>query len=134
VNCSAYPGITGCLCSTGNQGGLAECSPDSVKSTDEGFCCDSSFLCSCYRVACVSLPNIKSCDCGTPLDTSGTRVSLCTKPQGGVCCLDKRISPPYRCRCSGYDTACKIGETEVLSCAVADITDCGTGDKVARCK
>jgi hypothetical protein len=102
---------------------------------DSGFCCDDSVICSCYHVACVSLPNIKSCDCGTPLDQSSARVDVCPKPTGGVCCLDKALGPPFRCHCSGYDTSCPVGQTEVQSCAIADVTDCGTdANSVARCQ
>jgi hypothetical protein len=135
VSCMNYSTNDGCLCSSGGHGTLAACSPDSVKMTDSGFCCGDQFLCSCFRIACVSLPNIKSCDCGVPLDSSGTRVDSCPTPTGGVCCLEATPGQPSRCHCSGYDTTCMGTETMVPSCSLDDVKDCGTdAPNVDLCK
>jgi hypothetical protein len=137
VRCTSYPGITGCLCSEGSGGSIQECSKKSAGGTDQGFCCKDKFVCSCYRVACVSLPGIKSCDCGTPLDESGDRVGSCAKPTGGVCCLRESLgSGLARCKCSGYATKCDYGDREVVSCSLADIMMCADQEEIPvdRCK
>ena len=136
VSCSPYTSNIGCLCSSSGSGTLSECSPASVSMGDQGVCCDDSLLCSCYRIACINLQNnTLLCNCGVVApDSSGTRVTQCSKPANGVCCF-ANSSEPFRCRCSDIDTTCLAGETEVQSCSLADVMKCSsTSTMPDRCK
>jgi hypothetical protein len=135
VHCSPLNiNSTDCFCSSLGSGSLPECSPDSVASTDHGYCCSGGGFCNCWRIACVSLPSIGYCKCGTPIDDTSMRVDSCPQPSGGTCCLDTG-HVPYVCSCIGSVTGCLAGETQVASCALADVMKCAaTETVVARCK
>src|SRR4051812_2869005 len=77
---------TDCDCSSAGSNSIAECSGDSVASTDHGYCCSGGGFFTCFRTACVSLPVIGYCECGSPLDDTSTRVDSCPQPAGGTCC------------------------------------------------
>src|SRR5207237_1066841 len=109
VHCSPLSG-TNCFCSTMAAGSLSACSPDSVASTDHAYCCSGGGFCECYRTACISLPSVGYCKCGSPLDDTSTRVDSCPQPAGGICCLDMG-HVPYSCSCIGSVTSCLAGET-----------------------
>ena len=133
VHCRAGTG-TDCFCSSGGTNTLSECSGDSVAATDHGYCCSGGGFCSCFRTACVRLESIGFCECSSPLDTTSPRVDNCPQATGGTCCLDTGLVPNV-CHCSDSVTSCPSGETQVASCSLADVMNCGANETVVdRCK
>jgi hypothetical protein len=123
-----------CYCSSTGSNSLSQCSGSSVAAADHGYCCGGGGYCTCWRTACVNVPSIGYCECGTPFDDTNPRVDSCPQPAGGTCCLDTGLSPGS-CHCSANVTSCPSGQSQVASCSLADVMICRSTDTVvASCK
>jgi hypothetical protein len=123
-----------CTCSSAGSNSLSQCSGSSVAAADHGYCCSGGGFCTCWRTACVNVPSIGHCECGTPFDDTNPRVDSCPLPAGGICCLDTGLYPGS-CFCNDTGTTCPSGQTQVSSCSLADITICRSPETVvASCK
>ena len=129
-------GSDSCFCEEGTVGDLATCTPDSVSTgIKEGACCKEANTCLCRAYQCYT-SKTGHCYCGTvtPFSEGSTVAKFCGKAASSDhCCFKAATSrTPPSCSCSAVD--CREGETEVSSCAVADVKGCESNSTlIGRC-
>lgn len=123
---------SGCACGTGIVGdGTPTCDTSSVVKQvgQQGFCCQTDFVCQCRVRECVVLADSNYCLCGNPQDPLGAmRVDDCSQAMPGLmCCLNS-----FGCMCG--TTPCGDPSENVPSCGIGDVTKCDTPEQsVASC-
>lgn len=124
----------GCSCGKGILGDGSEiCSAQSiVKETgQQGFCCQTEFVCQCRLRECVYVAESSYCLCGTPQAPLGAvRVNDCSQAlsmSGLTCCLSS-----FGCMCS--TSPCGDPSEMVPGCSLNDVTACDPSQQtVAAC-